>query len=294
MHPAADGLDRGVAAVPSRRFAPLRSSQPGSGEDPHYDRRVDYLELLRRLHSVLEPRRYLEIGVRWGQSLGVSRCPSIGIDPAFSINAELHTDVHLFRTTSDEYFAREAPLAPVGGEPFDLAFIDGMHLFEFALRDLINAERYCRPGSLIVFDDVLPRNPHEAARVRITSAWTGDVFRILDVLARYRPEMLAIPLDTTPTGLLVLVGLDPTSTVLADNYDDIVAEFRLSDPQSVPATILERTFVQPPHRFLDSGLLEILAAAPDDADQVELAQQLRSRAVQTLGSAYGQPVTTGA
>ncbi len=115
--------------------------------------------------------------MRWGHSLGAARCPSIGIDPAFNINTEVHTEVHLFRTTSDEYFARADPLAPVQGEPFDLAFIDGMHLFEFALRDFINAERFSRPGGVIVFDDVLPRNADESARVRITSAWTGDVFR---------------------------------------------------------------------------------------------------------------------
>jgi SAM-dependent methyltransferase len=254
---------------------------------------VDYLELLRRLHSTLMPRRYLEIGVRWGHSLGAARCPSIGIDPAFNINTELHTEVHIFRTTSDEYFAREDPLAPVQGEPFDLAFIDGMHLFEFALRDFINAERFSRPGGLVVFDDVLPRNTHEAARVRITSAWTGDVFRILEVLARYRPEILAIPLNTTPTGLMVLLGLDPTSTVLADSYDEIVSEFRQRDPQLVPPAILERAFVQEPQRFLDSGLLEILAAAPDDVDQVELAKQLRSRAAEALGAAYGQGATVG-
>lgn len=279
---------------------PLRSrtlrglSQHEITVERSYHHRVDYLDLLRRLHAELRPRRYLEIGVRWGNSLGVARCPSIGIDPAFSISTELHTEVHLFRTTSDEYFARETPLAPVQGLPFDLAFIDGMHLFEYALRDLINAERCCRPGSLIVFDDVLPRNAHEAARVRITSAWTGDVFRILEVLSRYRPDMLAVPLDTTPTGLLVLLGLDPSSTVLADNYDVIVQEFRQSDPQFVPPAILERTFVQDPERFLNSGLLDVLAAADDEVNPSELNELLHRRAATTLGSAYLMPVPSGA
>ncbi len=88
------------------------------------------------------------------------------------------------------------------------------------------------------------------------------------------------------------MGLDPTSTVLADSYHDIVSEFRQRDPQLVPPAVLERTFVQEPHRFLDSGVLEILAAAPDDADQVELAQRLRVRAAGALGSAYGQAAAT--
>lgn len=110
---------------------------------------MDYLEFLRHVHEILQPKRYLEIGVRWGHSLGVARCPTIAIDPAFSINQELAAEIHLFRTTSDEYFARRDPLAPVGGQSFDLSFIDGLHLFEFALRDFIYAERHSRPQGLV-------------------------------------------------------------------------------------------------------------------------------------------------
>jgi hypothetical protein len=40
----------------------------------------------------------------------------------------------------------------------DRAFIDGMHCFEFVLRDFINTERYMSWTSVIVFNDVLP--PH--------------------------------------------------------------------------------------------------------------------------------------
>jgi Methyltransferase domain len=251
---------------------------------------VDYLGFLSELHEILRPRSYLEIGVRWGHSLGVARCPSVGIDPAFNINQELHTEVHIFRTTSDEYFARPDPLAPVRGQPFDLVFIDGLHLVEFALRDFLNAERFSSPQAVIVFDDVLPRNVAEAARVRTTSAWAGDVYGIVEILARYRPDVLAVPLNTSSTGMLVLLGLDPTSRVLTDNYADIVAEFRRPDPQPVPSDILERTFVQEPRRFLESGLLQIVAASVDeanDADHSTLAIRLRDRATTALGSAYG-------
>lgn len=254
---------------------------------------MNYLAFLRQLHAALRPRRYLEIGVRWGDSLSVARCPSIGIDPNFSISAELHTEVHLFRTTSDEYFSREAPLAPFDGEPVDLAFIDGLHLFEFALRDFMHVERHSRPGSVIVFDDIAPRNVAEASRVVTPGAWTGDVYPIIPVLQRFRPDVLMLQVDTAPTGLLLLMGLDPGSTALADHYHDILAEYRHPDPQPVPPEVLDRRFVLPPARVLESGLLELLAERPDTTTPAELGAGLR-RLAGELGPALGGPAPGGA
>ena len=48
-------------------------------------------ELLAALHAQLQPRNYLEIGIDTGVSLALSRVPSIGIDPAFSVVSELDT-----------------------------------------------------------------------------------------------------------------------------------------------------------------------------------------------------------
>ena len=103
-------------------------------------------EFLRRLHQRLQPRTYFEIGVRTGRSLTLSRVPSVGVDPFFEVKAELHCDLHLVRTTSDEFFARPEPFAHFGQPVVDLAFIDGMHLAEFALRDFMNTERSLPSG----------------------------------------------------------------------------------------------------------------------------------------------------
>lgn len=273
--------------MPVRRASTgLRGSGQERPAPARYHPDVDYLDFLQRLHSVLEPRRYLEIGVRWGNSLSLARCPSIGVDPSFNISHELHTEVHLFRTTSDEYFSRPSPMAPLGDEPLDLVFIDGLHLFEFALRDFMHVERHCRPGALVVFDDILPRNVGEASRVPGKGGWTGDVYSIVTVLQRYRPDILMLQVDTTPTGLLLLAGLDPASTTLADHYEEIVAEHRRPDPQPVPAAALGRRDVLPPAHVLSSGVLELLAATPDDVDRVELAARLRETAARRLGPAF--------
>lgn len=246
---------------------------------------VDYSSFLAAAHRQLVPERYLEIGVRNGGSLALSRCRSVAIDPAFSITSELDTDVALFRTTSDEYFARSDPLAPTGGRPFDLSFIDGLHLFEFALRDFINAELHSTPGSLIIFDDMLPRTIDEAARVRHTTAWTGDVYSVIGALATYRPELIVIPVSTRPTGLLLVMGLDPENRVLSDRYDDVRAEFLRPDPQPVPPDLMDRLLTQDPQRVLDAGFWSILASASENTTAEMIRPALAVTIERDLGRA---------
>lgn len=246
---------------------------------------MDYLDFLPGVHERLAPSTYLEIGIRNGVSLSLARCRRVGIDPAYNLTAEIDGDLALFRTTSDEYFNRPDPLAPTGGRPFDLAFIDGLHLFEFALRDFINTERHCSPRSVIVFDDVLPRDVDEAARVRHTMSWTGDVYPVIEVLARYRPELVVVPVGTQPTGLLVVLGLDPSNTVLTDNYDAIMAEFRRPDPQPVPPELLDRLSIVPPHRVLAAPFWQALRDAPADAGP-EQVRALLTEAGIGLGPAF--------
>ena len=50
---------------------------------------LSYLELLSELHRVLEPRSYLEVGVRHGKSLELASCPAVGVDPVPELTVEL-------------------------------------------------------------------------------------------------------------------------------------------------------------------------------------------------------------
>jgi hypothetical protein len=174
-------------------------------------------ELLAALHARLHPRSYLEIGVNDGRSLSLSRVPSVAIDPTFKVTSEMSADVHLARTTSDEFFVRADPLAHFGGFPVDLAFIDGMHLSEFALRDFMNVERFKTPTSVVVLDDIRPRNVDEAARDRPTRDWTGDVFKVPQALRRLRSDLVVLDVATRPTGTSVVLLPDRYSRVLLQN-----------------------------------------------------------------------------
>jgi hypothetical protein len=245
---------------------------------------VLYKPFLSAVHERLAPRRYLEIGVRQGDSLALARCPALGIDPAYAVTAELDNQVTLRRTSSDEYFARPEVQAAVGVDPFDLVFIDGLHLFEFAFRDFLNAERHSSRSGVIIFDDVLPRSVDEAARERHTGSWTGDVYPMLAVLARYRPDLVVVPVGTQPTGLLLVTALDPESTVLADHYDEIIATYRHRDPQPVPEELFDRLLVVPPERVLEAPVWESLADRT--LTGAERSARIKDEVSRAFGSAF--------
>ncbi|TGP16535.1 class I SAM-dependent methyltransferase, partial [Mesorhizobium sp. M1D.F.Ca.ET.231.01.1.1] len=78
------------------------------------------------------------------------------------------------------FFKRD--VASLVGGPVDLAFIDGMHNAEFALRDFINCERVSHAQGVIVIDDVLPRDIAHASRERNTQVWTGDIYSLVPIL----------------------------------------------------------------------------------------------------------------
>jgi predicted O-methyltransferase YrrM len=213
---------------------------------------VNRHEFLKALHRLVRPRTYLETGIQLGQSLTLSRVPSIGIDPAFSITSEITADVHLARTTSDEFFARRDPLAHLPTKVVDLAFIDGMHLAEYALRDYLAVERFTTPASVIVFDDMLPRTVDEAARHRHTRAWTGDVYKAALALRDLRPDLIVLEVDTTPTGVVVVLLPDASRDGVLPGYDDWLDVAMAPDPQDVPVEILTRSRARDPEELLAS------------------------------------------
>jgi hypothetical protein len=277
-------------------------------------------EFLSALHQQLDPRNYLEIGVNDGRSLALSRVRSIGVDPHYRIRVKLQCDAQLVKATSDAFFARPDPLAHLRGDgssggavgrlgrrlatrlrprsegeliqpTLDLAFIDGMHWFEFALRDFMNIERHSSPTGVIVFDDVLPRSIEEAARDRTTKFWAGDVYKVASVLRSRRPDLVVVAVDSHPTGLLVVLNPDPSSTTLAEAYAGIVAAEVVPDPQAVPARVLGRADAVDPEAFLASDVCDsIVRARQLDRPDPELAERLR-RTVGTL--ATGRPPRAG-
>jgi hypothetical protein len=188
---------------------------------------ADYYGLLPRIHSFLKPSTYVEIGVRKGASIRLASAARavVGIDPEPQLAAPLPPSMRVFRMTSDEFFARHSLAEELGGRNFDLAFIDGMHLFEFALRDFINLERAAGPRSTILVHDCYPVSRETSQRQRTTDLWSGDVWKLIVCLKKYRPDLELWTIDVPPTGLGVIRRLDPASKILASRLDDLCGEF---------------------------------------------------------------------
>jgi Methyltransferase domain len=161
-----------------------------------------YYEVLRWIHEELRPAVYVEIGVLHGESLRLAIPPTValGIDPEPCANIEWRAQTTVIPSTSREFFAcSDLP-------PIDLAFIDGSHLFEEVIADLLDLERYARPESVILMHDTIPLDEETSARTRTTEFYTGDVWKVVPFLRRYRPELDIVTVKTAPTGLTMIRG----------------------------------------------------------------------------------------
>lgn len=218
-----------------------------------------YRDVLRRLHELLQPRSYLEIGVETGATLSLAQRAerAIGVDPDRSkLRSELvPPNARVFHETSDAFFATHTPAQLLGEARLELAFIDGMHWFEYALRDFINVEAWSRPDGTIVLHDCLPVFPLTASRERRSKFWVGDVWKVVSILRELRPELRIKLIATAPSGLCVVRGLDPKSTVLASALDDVLARYRDLPYPAAALQVPDGFELVPPS---DAGLREAL------------------------------------
>lgn len=188
-----------------------------------------YQRFMARMHEACLFDWYLEIGCRTGRIFGRARGKTIAVDPYFQVEENVivsKPQLHAFQMTSDAFF-KSGFLAAMNVR-LGFSFLDGMHLFEYLLRDFIGTERASVSHGFVAVHDCCPFNHQMTTRDLDNlpdGAWTGDVWKIIPILNEYRPDLSLVMLDAAPTGLLVVSGLDPNSNVLADAYDEIVARY---------------------------------------------------------------------
>jgi hypothetical protein len=190
----------------------------------------NYLEFLKTLHKK-RYEIYFEIGARNGDSLCLSQSPSIAIDPYYQLK---HDPIGkkefclLFQDTSDNFFKKVLPKFKYF--KCELAFIDGMHLFEYALRDFINLAKISSEKSLFLFHDILPWSYEMTTRdfkiLPRGAAWTGDVWKLIPILIDIGMKDNMNILTLAPSGLLAV--LNPGKEIIAKlqkNLDNICSEW---------------------------------------------------------------------
>lgn len=248
----------------SAAYAANRAGFGGSKEENALWGDAKKHDVLAWLHRWLQPALYFEIGVDQGVSLACATGPAIGVDPRpqLRLSVELPPTAWIVASSSDAFFAQQAN-ALLQPAP-ELAFIDGMHLFEFALRDLLHTERHMAPWGLVVIDDITPCHPVQAQRRRRSGSWTGDVWKLLPILRTHRPDLTLLCLNAHTTGLLLIAGLDAdgeagANAALAAATPELVRRYRpIAEP---PAEVLERHGAIPSNHPLVLELLQLLIQA---------------------------------
>lgn len=164
--------------------------------------RVRRWQVMRRLVNHYPDPRYLEVGVCEGKTFDkVPAARKVAVDPEFRFDhvamQAAHPETTYHPVPSDEYFARHAQL----DDEFDVIYLDGLHVYDQTLRDLLNALEHLQPRGVIVIDDTVPptymaairdREEFFAERRRTGSdeaAWMGDVFKVVHFIQAFCPYL---------------------------------------------------------------------------------------------------------
>jgi hypothetical protein len=148
--------------------------------------------------------RYLEIGIFDGLVFTrVNASTKVAVDPHIRISKVrrallgMRSGVSLHEVPSDDYFASLAAKTE-----FDVIFVDGLHLYEQALRDTENSLAHLADGGVVLVHDCNPtaaavadRDPGTAIKAG-HRAWCGDVWKAVVHLRATRQDLSVRVIDT--------------------------------------------------------------------------------------------------
>ncbi len=220
------------------------------------------IEVIQRLIDSYGFRNYLEIGVRNGKCFfEIKARNKIAVDPEFVISGTRklkrifsnfsNLNNHWYEETSDDFFANHADL--FAKNKIDIALVDGMHEYAFALRDVENCINHLADNGVIIMHDCNPPGEAEAVSFEawknrgFSGDWNGDVWKAVLHLRSLRPDINAFVLDTDH-GLGVVTKRKPenprsyTAAQIADlSFTDLSAN-RQAFLNLKPLSYLEEYF----------------------------------------------------
>jgi len=166
------------------------------------------------IQSLLKKRKekiYLEIGVSTGRIFfDIKTKTKYAVDPHFKFSAlkqfrrTLLNPRNLFAKfypmTSDDFFEREAPVL-FSEKKIDVCLVDGMHEYEFALRDMENTVKYLKDDGVIIVHDCNPATKEKSGtfedwkKRNYKGEWNGDVWKAIVDLRSQRNDLHVFVLD---------------------------------------------------------------------------------------------------
>ena len=135
-----------------------------------FSKRINYsfdkktrLDLIQLIIKKNEYKKYLEIGCNQDEVFNKIDIDKIGVDPISGGN---------FRGTSDEFFLKNT-------FKFDCIFIDGLHVYEQAIKDILNSIKFLNKNGVIILHDCLPKSIEHQRVPMSRYNWNGDVWKAI-------------------------------------------------------------------------------------------------------------------
>lgn len=193
---------------------------------------MDRLYVIQTLMKHRKLKNYLEIGVFNGHVFfRIQSSFKVGVDPEpnYSVYRKLGKSVfnpynlfnQHFQKTSDAFFTENAA-SLYKNRPVEIALIDGMHEYAYALRDIENTLSHLSDDGIIIVHDCNPQLQEQACSFEeyrerdFTGIWNGDVWKAILHLRSHRDDINVFVLDCDhglgiiqkgkPTGKLNLAG----------------------------------------------------------------------------------------
>jgi hypothetical protein len=171
---------------------------------------------------------YIEIGVKAGKCFHQINSPlKIAVDPFKQPEFEPGEGNLFFEEESDVFF-RDHAAGVFKDRRIDVAFVDGLHEFKQALRDVMNLIPYMATWGVIFIHDVNPYS-REEEETRI-SGWVGDVWKVAYYLVKYRGDLRYYSLRSD-WGIGVLTGIreSTSSEMPSDDILDSIKRMNYGD-----------------------------------------------------------------
>lgn len=170
------------------------------------DRKQAILLLMREKNL----KNYLEIGVFNGHIFfRVKSDFKIAVDPEFRFSTgrkiiktminPKNINNQYFEKTADDFFGQDAARV-IGNRKLQMALIDGMHEYDYALRDVENTLSYLSNDGVIIMHDCNPLTREASSSFaewkarNFADTWNGDVWKTI-MLLRTRPDINVFTLD---------------------------------------------------------------------------------------------------